>query len=621
MKLVAIDDTPDTSSASSTSTQQVSKTRNSFKLVPVDDATSQQTHDTAMASNRVNPAMQGGANAPALVKARQGVQQATKQSQEIDTPVALAKGSYNATWPVSAIAKTVIGQGKTPIAEPTTGGGKALADVGALVNPLLDPAIRGAGAVLKPVGGVIKEGAKAVGSMIPESITGFAKPVGDRIFNLYKQAVNVGMSKFKIPKDVENYKKDVHSSVNSIIKNSSNITHENPMTGEIYNSPKTVGDFLDAIDQTQKKVWQDKVQAMSQAATDKGAMIDTESLTKKALSKIVNDKNLRFVSPNIVKDAEDMIEQSKILGRQTPAEVEDLLTKLNNKTAVYWANKDKNAVNAFAELAHSLRDKMETTIEDSLEKGGYLDARKEYGAMKAIKKDVLNSAARQAFKGDATIGDKLLDTFAGEELVRGVLTLDPKAVVMSGSTKAYQVLRQALRSPDRKIEQMFDLAKRYAPKATPEVEATYAGAHNPIPRTRPQDISEAQIMAKRLPGLPTQKSISYQTKGLPKPEPEYLQARKNIPEMRNPQGRAEQEVIPIGKVSRRDTARYQRNAPKESVFDIRKEKPDAGKGIGFLTQKAKSSKSMTEFVNSQKPKNIKERRELIEIYKKAKANN
>jgi hypothetical protein len=481
------------------------------------------------ARNNLSKLYQGGANSPALKKAQYDVESAKSRTNPVMTtlkglsdtadqinkvvPFGDRKQTLNPTTP----------QGRANIAGESLKAASFIPGVGVGVGAAAYGAGMGVEDQKKSVGGaaletgVMTAGGKAFEYGLPLAVKAIKymtpKPVQDRIYDLYKGAVNVATYKFKVPRQIEEYKNNFLSSVSSIIKNKSNLKFENPATGDVYSKPKTQEDFLAGIEKTQKDIFS-KYNGMSKGATDKGALIDTAGITKKSLSGIVNDKNLRFVSPSIVKEAEDMIANAGELGHQTPEQVEDLLTKINNKTAVYWANQDKNGVNAMVKLSGALRENMEKTIEDSLERGGYLEARKEYGALKAIKKDVLNAVARKVFKGDATIGDKLLDTFAGEELVRAIVTLNPHSLVTAGTTKSYQLLRQFMRNPDRKIAKMFELADKHFPQDE-VLEGTYAAAHNPTRNERPQQFTDAEIMAKRLQGRPQATGIGYQTKALP----------------------------------------------------------------------------------------------------------
>ena len=88
----------------------------------------------AMSKNKSNPDMQGGANAPALQRARQDVAQKTSQNQGLDTQTGVVNAAYNATWPVSMMMKKAMGD-KGPNPQSTSGGSKMLEAMGMMANP------------------------------------------------------------------------------------------------------------------------------------------------------------------------------------------------------------------------------------------------------------------------------------------------------------------------------------------------------------------------------------------------------------------------------------------------------------------------------------------------------
>lgn len=136
----------------------------------------------AMASNRVNPDMQGGSNAPAVKKANQLVKDLTSQNEALDVLPSVAKGLQNASWPVSQAYPKDAREYK-----PTTGGGKAIADIGWVANPILQKGFDLAGK------GIVA-GGKAIGKFIPETIKRGAADyltnnVAPKVHQLYQDAV------------------------------------------------------------------------------------------------------------------------------------------------------------------------------------------------------------------------------------------------------------------------------------------------------------------------------------------------------------------------------------------------------------------------------------------------
>lgn len=114
--------------------------------------------------SRTDPSFQGGATSPANVAAQKDLKQAQGNVEGLDPLVGAGQAAYNMSWPMSLLAKNAIGQGKSPIAEPTTSGGKLLGDIGMVANPMADAAVI---AGLKGIG---------IGSKVISDIAKFSKP-------------------------------------------------------------------------------------------------------------------------------------------------------------------------------------------------------------------------------------------------------------------------------------------------------------------------------------------------------------------------------------------------------------------------------------------------------------
>ena len=111
-----------------------------------------------------NPSLQGGAKSPANVQAQSDLKDAQDLNNKLDPAVGAVGAAYNATWPVSMLAKKAIGQGSTPVPQATTSGGKMLQDMGVMANPLLGEAA-----------GLVGKGLSKIGTVIPDALK-YAKP-------------------------------------------------------------------------------------------------------------------------------------------------------------------------------------------------------------------------------------------------------------------------------------------------------------------------------------------------------------------------------------------------------------------------------------------------------------
>lgn len=145
-----------------------------------------------MARNKSDPSMQGGANAPALVKARGDVSKLQSQNQNLDTQSGIVQAAKNYSWPVSMMMQKGLGQKDSPDLQPTSGGSKMLADIGMIANPAT-------GEALKAVGKAIGITSKTIGD-----IAKYAKPKSQIEL---AESVQNGLSQAK-HKMIESYGKE-----------------------------------------------------------------------------------------------------------------------------------------------------------------------------------------------------------------------------------------------------------------------------------------------------------------------------------------------------------------------------------------------------------------------------
>lgn len=141
----------------------------------------------AMQSNKSNPDMQGGANAPALVKARKDVSQKTSENQGLDTQSGIVQAAKNYSWPISMMMQKGLGQKDSPDLQPTGSGNKMLSDIGMMANPAT-------GEALKVIGKGIGIGNKAIGNVIKyaksDNRIGLAEEARNAVFKAKDDLMN-----------------------------------------------------------------------------------------------------------------------------------------------------------------------------------------------------------------------------------------------------------------------------------------------------------------------------------------------------------------------------------------------------------------------------------------------
>lgn len=107
--------------------------------------------------------------AAGMKQARQGLQTAERNVNNLDPLVSLGRSAYNLSWPLSAMANNVINKG-SPVPEATTGGGVLAQDLSAIANPMVNKAVgavatgafKAVGAGAKLASNTFKKGAELI---------------------------------------------------------------------------------------------------------------------------------------------------------------------------------------------------------------------------------------------------------------------------------------------------------------------------------------------------------------------------------------------------------------------------------------------------------------------------
>lgn len=320
--------------------------------------------------------------------------------------------------------------------------------------------------------GIKKLGVKTADKAVDTAKSVFSKAenikkIDNNVVTLYKDAIRPSPGRFKQTHQIKSYDNDIVTAAKAITENKDNLkltvadqNHfglQNKNSGDIASGlPKNKVDFLDSITQTKQSVW-DKVTSLSENATNKGAIVDKPAIAEEAFNKIISNKQYKTYRPEIIENVKKLKNRIIKSGSATPSEIEADLKFLNNELQPYYKAGDYNAVNVLADYTAELRKGLDSSIENALMKGGYQNLRNQYKALRTVESDVLRSVSKQMVQHDVGLGSKLLNTFAGEEVARSMITMNPKLLLNAASIKAFDKVYRYLINPDRKIEKMFKL--------------------------------------------------------------------------------------------------------------------------------------------------------------------
>jgi len=438
---------------------------------------------------RTNPDMQGGAKAPANIAAQKDVRQL---KLEASAPFTILTGLENTANQISKVVpfgdrtKTLNPlnpQGRRNIAGESLklasfapGVGPAVGGASYMAGQAVEDPKKSAGGVALQAGiggalGGVAEVAtpfvgKAIKAMVPKSIE-------DKIFNLYNEAIG---TRIKQPSEAMTVKASKVNVVKTISDNLPNIKLPNLDTGVLESRiPKTREENLLAFQQAKDLIWKNNVTKLSQGATAKGAQIDLGSLVDQSLKEA--KANIGSVAlkanPGLEKALDSTAKKIKDVGSINPTQSQEYLKYLNDQIqslrksgqAVDFSRKD-----LLNSLRYNLAEKTDNVIEETLGQAGYKEARKQYSDLRGAQSEILaaaNKYLRQQGGGGGFIHpivnlwslEEILQS-AGQSLV-GNIPAATGSLARAAAVKSASKIVDFMRSPDRKIAQMYELASKY----------------------------------------------------------------------------------------------------------------------------------------------------------------
>lgn len=339
--------------------------------------------------------------------------------------------------------------------------------------------------VAKPVVDEAKNLASDTMGAVKNAVSSPASDV--KVLDQYNRSIKPTIAGKSTPAAVSAYNDKVVNGVNSIVENKNNLSFEdadgNVLKGD---TPKTVEQFSQAIDQTKKSIYK-QYDALAQSSEGKGTTIDlaggktkpptggpATSITDE-LDTIIKDKSLPISNPEVIQKAialkdrilhevETGTEGNTIKTIRQPINAEfaqNLLQQLNDKLKSFYRNPTPamaSEASLDAMVANKVRGLLDTAIENT-EGPGYQALKNKYGALKAMEADVTKRAqvyGRQNIKGLIDYSD----IFTAGQVVKGVLTMNPAEIATGVFGKAVKEFIKWKNSPDRGIEQMFNEAQK-----------------------------------------------------------------------------------------------------------------------------------------------------------------
>jgi hypothetical protein len=220
--------------------------------------------------------------------------------------------------------------------------------------------------------------------------------------------------------------------------------------------PENLSQFSQAIQQTKKAVFSeyDKLAKLTDEAVDLKPIV-------KQLRIAAKNKAMQAAAPDVAEYSLKVADELGKVGKVSASTAQDIVQIYNTRLEAFMANPSydvavKKGVDAM--VANSIRKKLDNVINSSTGKQ-YSALKREYGALKAIEKDVNRRAIvdmRQDVKGLIDFSD----IFTGGQLIQSVMTKNPAAFAQAATSKGIAAYYKKLKDPNRAIKTMFEAVEK-----------------------------------------------------------------------------------------------------------------------------------------------------------------
>lgn len=366
-------------------------------------------------------------------------------------------GSYAVPIGTGAKVLTKIGQGVKAgaISGAMTGTGQALQEGQSIPEALGQGAVYSAGGAV--LGGAIP-GVISGATTLKNKLNPSEKFIESQIVKEFTQGIKPLLPGKTTPALMNKYKDNVVTAVKTIKANKDklNFTDE---TGEILTgqTPKNISQLNDAVEQTKKTIFT-QYDDLAKKAGAQGVTVDVTPIANE-LDSIISNKSLSITNPNAIQYAQNLKDRLSGVGKLDAQTAQDVVQNYNKSLEAFYRNPTyENASHAAIDsvVANNMRKALDDGI-SGITGVEYQALKNQYGALKAIEKDVIKASLKEARKNAKGLID-FTDIFSGGQVVSGILSLNPAMVASGATQKAIASLYKHINDPNRAISKMFDVA-------------------------------------------------------------------------------------------------------------------------------------------------------------------
>lgn len=321
-----------------------------------------------------------------------------------------------------------------------------------------------------------------------------------KISDLYNRAIRPTVSGKSTAAQVTKASKQAISGLQAIADNKPNLEFTNTDGEVIKNAtPKTVDQLNQGIGQTKKAIFQ-QYDALATKAGEKGVTVNGPKIASE-LDPVIKSKSLALANPQAIDYAKTTQSRYLQAGEITARDAQDVIQHYNDSLKAFYRNPSYDTASKAgidALIANKLRESLDEGISGATGEQ-YQALKTRYGALSSMEKDVAHRAVVWARQNKVGLGANLSNIASGAELVKGLLTMNPTDIAVSGAIKGIQKYVQYLNNPDVQIAKIFShLGKSDRPStgSTPAPAASgIKGNSSPNPSTSPANAPAAPTSA------------------------------------------------------------------------------------------------------------------------------
>jgi len=311
----------------------------------------------------------------------------------------------------------------------------------------------------------------AIGAGLPVLIKGGSNVIKYATQGAEKKAENAVLSQFKkgvkplintkmTAGGAEKYDDNIIAGVKTIQNNKANLSFTDE-AGEVFTgeTPRTLQQFSDSIEQTKKVIF-NSYDELAKTAGKAGVQVDMKPIASE-LDTIINNKALNITNPQAIKYAKNLKTRLASTGKLDATTAQEVVQNYNKSLEAFYRNPSyETATQASidAMIANNMRKALDEGI-TGLTGTQYGALKKQYGALKAIEKDVIKASLRDARKNTKGLID-FTDVFSGGQVVNGILSLNPAQIGSGLAQKGIASFYKYLNNPNRAIEKLFTSAEK-----------------------------------------------------------------------------------------------------------------------------------------------------------------